>query len=313
MKKTVFISSTFEDLKEYRKVVWNVLEKQDVYVNGMERFGARKSTPLETCLEEIRNSDIYIGIIGMVYGSIETNSGKSYTQLEYEEAIINNLDIHIYLIDEGKTKFYIRHIDFKNYKKLLKFKLILREHTVKFFSDPIELSNSIKTNLNKATNSLVISRPKYLNAKIFRFMRGTEEMNLLIGYYKKRAFELWIQPSDSLLFPKYVNDCIITEVRQPKLRTMYDCSYLDNQDYLIVIPAIDRISYNMNEGIYNLINSISALLSENTSLLFILEFVEKCYFSDKENNKAKNKISEILINNSILKMQNNKLAKLFDL
>jgi hypothetical protein len=39
MKKTVFISSTYVDLKEERKKVWESLEKFDVAVKGMEQFG----------------------------------------------------------------------------------------------------------------------------------------------------------------------------------------------------------------------------------------------------------------------------------
>ena len=52
MNKTVFISSTYDDLKEYRRAVWELLEKFDVNVRGMEQFGARKEAPLATCLTE---------------------------------------------------------------------------------------------------------------------------------------------------------------------------------------------------------------------------------------------------------------------
>jgi hypothetical protein len=41
MKKTVFISSTYQDLAEHRRAVWQVLEDFDVAVRGMEEFGAR--------------------------------------------------------------------------------------------------------------------------------------------------------------------------------------------------------------------------------------------------------------------------------
>ena len=48
MKKTVFISSTFEDLAEHRRAIWDLLEEFDVRIRGMEKFGARKESPLET-------------------------------------------------------------------------------------------------------------------------------------------------------------------------------------------------------------------------------------------------------------------------
>jgi len=58
MNKTVFISSTYDDLKEYRRAVWELLEKFDVNVRGMEQFGARKEAALATCLAEVEQSDI---------------------------------------------------------------------------------------------------------------------------------------------------------------------------------------------------------------------------------------------------------------
>jgi len=103
MKKTIFISSTFKDLEVYRKQVWHVLQKHDVIVTGMEQFGARKSNPLDTCIVEVMKADVYIGIIGMVYGSIDKNTGKSYTQLEYEAALKPKLQIHYLKIIYGKN------------------------------------------------------------------------------------------------------------------------------------------------------------------------------------------------------------------
>lgn len=64
----------------------------------MESFGARSSKPLDTCLKELAECDIYIGIISMRYGSIDTDSEKSLTQLEYERAKDLGLDIYIYIL-----------------------------------------------------------------------------------------------------------------------------------------------------------------------------------------------------------------------
>ena len=111
MKKIVFISSTYADLSEERRSVWNLLEKFEVNVRGMEAFGARTSSPLETCLAEVDISDIYIGIIAFRLGSIEQNSGKSYTQLEYERAYEKKKEILIYLVDEENAKVFAKFID----------------------------------------------------------------------------------------------------------------------------------------------------------------------------------------------------------
>jgi hypothetical protein len=87
MNKTVFISSTYEDLKEYRRAIWDLLEKFNVNVRGMEDFGARRDSPLATCIAEVEQSDIYLGVIAFRLGSIDSQSGRSFTQVEYEKLI----------------------------------------------------------------------------------------------------------------------------------------------------------------------------------------------------------------------------------
>jgi len=149
-RKTVFISSTFLDLKEERKKVWDCLEKFDVIVKGMEQFGARKSNPLATCISEVEQSDIYVGIIGMRYGSEEPNSGKSYSQLEYEKAIEQDKDIYIYLIDEDNSTVKPNLIQYDKIPKLNNFKSILRDkHNVDSFSNSIDLVSKLQRKFNE--------------------------------------------------------------------------------------------------------------------------------------------------------------------
>ena len=145
VRKTVFISSTFIDLKEERKKVWDSLEKFDVTVKGMEQFGARTSNPLVTCISEVEQSDIYVGIIGMRYGSEELNSGKSYSQLEYEKAVEQNKEILIYLIDEDSSAVTPNLIQFDKIQKLNNFKTILKDkHTIDTFSNAQDLVTKLQ-------------------------------------------------------------------------------------------------------------------------------------------------------------------------
>jgi len=144
-RKTVFISSTFVDLKEERKKVWECLEKFDVTVKGMEQFGARTPSPLTTCISEVEQSDIYVGIVGMRYGSEEPNSGKSYSQLEYEKAIEQAKEILIYLIDEENSTVTPNLIQYDKIQKLNNFKTILRDkHTVDSFSNSQDLVSKLQ-------------------------------------------------------------------------------------------------------------------------------------------------------------------------
>ena len=104
MKKTVFISSTYEDLSDHRRAVWQLLEDFDAAVRGMEQFGARPDRPLLTCLAEVEQSDVFIGIIAFRAGSIDSDTEKSFTQLEYEHALKLGKEILIYMADEDQAK-----------------------------------------------------------------------------------------------------------------------------------------------------------------------------------------------------------------
>lgn len=149
MQHTIFVSSTFVDLQSHRKAVWDTLAEFDVAVRGMEQFGARTETPLQTCLFEVDQADIYVGIIAFRLGSIESQSGKSYTQLEYERALTRSKEILIYLVDEANAPTYFKDIDQgEALEKLNSFKRILRErHTVETFKDKDDLAKKLKRDI----------------------------------------------------------------------------------------------------------------------------------------------------------------------
>jgi hypothetical protein len=170
MLRTVFVSSTFVDLQTHRKAVWDMLAKFDVTVRGMEQFGARTETPLQTCLLEVDQSDIYVGIIAFRLGSIEPTSGKSYTQLEYERAVALSKDVFIYLVDEENARIAVKYIDRGDSReKLDSFKSILRErHTVDSYTDEADLVAKLKRDLQRHLSPRLVESPDpddFLEAK----------------------------------------------------------------------------------------------------------------------------------------------------
>src|SRR5690606_1452350 len=82
----VFISSTFTDLQEERQVALKAILEAGHIPAGMELFASDNKTMLEYIRKWIKQSDMVILMIGNRYGSVEEESGKSYTQLEYEYA-----------------------------------------------------------------------------------------------------------------------------------------------------------------------------------------------------------------------------------
>ena len=59
---TVFLCSTFSDLSAEREAVLDAIRRLQLQHDSMEFFGARAQQPIETCLEEVRKSDILVVI-----------------------------------------------------------------------------------------------------------------------------------------------------------------------------------------------------------------------------------------------------------
>ena len=85
MQPRVFISSTFNDLQDHRAALFAVLSDAGAKVQGMELFGSRPGAPKDECLAEVRKAHIFVLVLGMRYGSIDAESGLSFTHLEYLE------------------------------------------------------------------------------------------------------------------------------------------------------------------------------------------------------------------------------------
>jgi hypothetical protein len=86
-KLQVFISSTYTDLIEERQAAVAAVLKAGHIPAGMELFSAGDRSQLETIRSWINQSDAYMLILGGRYGTIEPESGISYTELEFNYAV----------------------------------------------------------------------------------------------------------------------------------------------------------------------------------------------------------------------------------
>ena len=85
-KYSAFISSNFESLKNERMELISCLLDAQMIPICMEHFTATTSENFEYIMYLIDQSDIFIMILGEVYGSCDS-MGKSWTENEYEYAI----------------------------------------------------------------------------------------------------------------------------------------------------------------------------------------------------------------------------------
>jgi hypothetical protein len=82
----VFVSSTYTDLQAERQAAVSAILKAGHIPAGMELFAAGDESQMEVIRRWIDESDVYMLILGGRYGTLESRSGLSYTELEYDYA-----------------------------------------------------------------------------------------------------------------------------------------------------------------------------------------------------------------------------------
>jgi ATP-dependent DNA helicase RecG len=103
MKFKVFISANQTELKEERLATKEAILNTPIIKNFFvpvlfEDLPAGGRDPVSTYLEEVKSSDIYVGILGSSYGS-KNADGVSATELEYDTFIenVNNGEVLIFV------------------------------------------------------------------------------------------------------------------------------------------------------------------------------------------------------------------------
>mgnify|MGYP001132172724 FL=1 len=107
----IFISSTYEDMLPYREAVSDALTSIEHLPIGMEQFVSTPDRSLDVCLTDVRRCQLYVVLVGMRYGSIDDETGKSFTELEYEEALKNNIPVLAFVINENECPVLPKFVD----------------------------------------------------------------------------------------------------------------------------------------------------------------------------------------------------------
>jgi hypothetical protein len=81
----VFVSSTYLDNRDRRKVVEDTITMAGMLWHGMEIFTASTRPTVEECLRYVNEADLLVGIIAWRYGW-EPEGDKSITEMEYDAA-----------------------------------------------------------------------------------------------------------------------------------------------------------------------------------------------------------------------------------
>lgn len=153
-KYQIFISSTYEDLKEERKKVQDTILSMYHFPIGMEMFSAADEEQWEIIRETIDSSDYYVLIIGHRYGSLIEEgeyAGISYTQKEFRYALEQKIPVLAFLIDSSVAVTPEKME--QNADKKEKLKLFIREvkngRIVQWWTSKDDLANKVMNSLNK--------------------------------------------------------------------------------------------------------------------------------------------------------------------
>lgn len=152
-KLQVFVSSTYTDLIEERQAAVEAILDAGHIPAGMELFKAGKSQ-MKTIRKWIDESDVYMLILGGRYGSIEKESGLSYTELEYRYALSKDMPVFAIVLDDSFlfTKAAVKGKDIifekDNIDKYDSFKKYVKINIVKFSQNIDQISSIIHSHLN---------------------------------------------------------------------------------------------------------------------------------------------------------------------
>lgn len=134
-KPQVFISSTIDELKDERLIVKESVNQFGFEPAMFEEWGARSSGLRKTYIDEVMNSDLYVGIFDKIY------SGPTIE--EYETARAHNIDTIIYI-----KKFNLGQRE----KKLQSFIVSISDpdegHVLCYFEDIMDLREKLKNDLS---------------------------------------------------------------------------------------------------------------------------------------------------------------------
>jgi len=155
-KLTVFLCSTYEDLSDEREKILQAIRKLQLQHDSMEFFGARSHLPINTCLQEVRQSDLLVVVVGHRYGSLVPGREVSFSEAEYIEGYNLTKPCLVYLRSDDTPilpKFVERNPE--NIRRLERWKSELRDrHTVAPFSDPQDLALQVSADIARTVQDL---------------------------------------------------------------------------------------------------------------------------------------------------------------
>jgi hypothetical protein len=153
--QTVFICGTYFDLSADRGAILDAVQRLQLHLHSMEFFGARPERPIETCLSEVRESDVLVVVVGHRYGTLVPELEISYSEAEYEEGYRLNKPCLVYIRDDVPTDPKLLEQDPRKIELLGKWRARLEErHTPAHFREVDKLAVQVAVDLGRTIRRL---------------------------------------------------------------------------------------------------------------------------------------------------------------
>lgn len=156
----VFVCSTYADLASERDAVLDAIRRLQLQHHAMEFFGAHANQPLETCLAEVRRSNMLVVIVGHRYGSLVPELGISFSEAEYNEGYRLKRPCLVYVRDEN-FPVLPKHVerDPDKLKLLESWKSVLTSrHTAATFREAADLAVQVAADVGRTLNELAAAQ-----------------------------------------------------------------------------------------------------------------------------------------------------------
>lgn len=95
-----YVSATFRDLEQHRRIASIVLRRFGYEDLAMEYYVAEDQRPLDHCLADVEACDLYVGIFAWRYGFVPEEQEYSITELEYRQAVELKKPRLLFVVDD---------------------------------------------------------------------------------------------------------------------------------------------------------------------------------------------------------------------
>ncbi|MGA3675544.1 DUF4062 domain-containing protein [Lysinibacillus agricola] len=185
-KLQVFISSTYEDLKEERQVAVESVLNAGHIPAGMELFKSDDKSQKEIIKRWIDESDVYMLILGGRYGSIDEETGLSYTHWEYNYAGEIGKPRFAVVISEEYLEENVKHLGIsamerKNPTLYEGFKSDVLSKICKFYSDLKDIKITVLESLKEYESNTELFG--WVSGRDVRSIEKLEQIDVLESKY----------------------------------------------------------------------------------------------------------------------------------